>query len=315
MSTVDDLEHEFLTYAIEQSHPLMAELGGARLSDNLFAVVRRDVDRIASREFAAWYGRGWAFLGLPAARFNNRLLDFGGVRMIAGIRFRNLEPDFPFIAIEQSGIPIGTIAEPAALVAELRTAFSEFRPRALSFHHPSHLPLRVANARGDRHVMIGAARSMVAQPPPFGLDRVRLAASAGLASFERYTALYDRIFEERPWLRGVVRVETRETLKACYQQGLMFDIEVDGEWRGLIAGCEDAIVGVNGIQVVEIVLSRQARGGGLGVAVQRRFAEEVGARDPSAVILGIIDDANLPMRRTAERAGRTDVGASFLVDL
>lgn len=315
MSTVADLEREFLTYAIEQSHPLVRELSGARLSDNLLGTVRRDVDRIGSGEFAAWYARGWQALGLPATRFNNRLLDVEGVRMIAGIRFRNRDPDFPFIGIDQSSVPLGTIADADTLAAHLKAEFSEFRPRALSFHHPSHLPLRAANARGDRHVLIAPGSSMIARPSPARLDRVRLVASSSLASFERYRALYDDIFDERPWLRGVVRVETRETLETCRAQGLLFDIEIDGAWSGIVAGCEDVIAGVSGVQVAEIVLSRRVRGSGLGIAVQRRFAETVAARDASAVIFGTVDDANLPMRRTAERAGRIDVGASFLIDL
>ncbi len=314
MPTVSDLDSEFLTYAIEQSHPFMRELGGERLCVNLLATVRRDVDRIDNSEFADRYARGWQFLGLPAARFNNRFIDHGTVRLIAGIRFRNRDRDFPFVGIDQSSVPIGTISESSSLIARLRSEFSEFRPRVLSFYHPSHLPLRILRARGDRHVVIASGRSMIERRPPRGLDRVRLVASSSLASFERYTALYDDIFMERPWLRNIVRVETRDTLEDCCKQGLMFDIQADNEWSGVVAGCEDVIAGVSGIQVVEIVLSRQARGAGLGVAVQRRLAEATTARDSSVVIFGTIDDANLPMRRTAERAGRIDAGATFLVD-
>ena len=70
-----------------------------------------------------------------------------------------------------------------------------------------------------------------------------------------------------------------------------------------------------GVQVTEIVLSRAVRGAGLGVAVQRRFAEHVASREPDATIWGTVTHVNLPMRRTAERAGRIDIGSDYLIDL
>ena len=73
--------------------------------------------------------------------------------------------------------------------------------------------------------------------------------------------------------------------------------------------------GIAGIEVVDIILSRTVRGVGLGVAVQRRFAELLARRDPSATVWGTVADANVPMRRTAARAGRQDVGATCCIDL
>jgi len=53
---------------------------------------------------------------------------------------------------------------------------------------------------------------------------------------------------------------------------------------------------------------------GLGVAVQRRFAERVASCEPRATIWGTVAHAKVPMRRTAERAGRVDVGATYCIN-
>jgi len=69
------------------------------------------------------------------------------------------------------------------------------------------------------------------------------------------------------------------------------------------------------IQVAEIALAKSARGSGRGVAIQRRFAGhvEVAADEPNTTIWGTIAHANLPMRRTAERADR--IGTTYCINL
>ena len=317
MPNLSDLEQEFLNYAIEQAHPLVRQCAGERLCDNLLEGIRIDVDRITNSEFAKWHGSGREFFGEPVVRFNNRLLQFDSIRMIVGIRFRNRDNDFPFVAIEQSSVAVGAIEhrDRSALFDAIVADYRAFRPFAVRFHHPSHLPFRSAGTRGDLHVLMAPARTMAERGPPPGIDRIKLAGSGDLAFFDRYIALYEELTAARPWMRGVVNTEDRDSLEECCQQGLMFEIIVDDAWSGIVAGRLTTIGGIKGIQVVEIVLSRSAQGSGLGVAVQRRFAEAVVARDPCAIIWGTVADVNLPMRRTAERVGRVDVGAYYWADL
>jgi hypothetical protein len=72
---------------------------------------------------------------------------------------------------------------------------------------------------------------------------------------------------------------------------------------------------VRGLQVVEIVLTRAARGQGLGPAVHQRFARRVAADDPATIIMGTISAKNAPSLRTALRAGRMEIGAWHWIDL
>lgn len=312
---MNDLEREFFAYAMAQTHPFVRECAGTALADNLLNAVRTDVERIDSAQFAAWHGSGRQEFGVTPEAFNNRLMQFGPVRLIAGIRFRNRDSRFPFIGIEQSSIPIGTMTEAADLWRGLQAAFAPFRPYAISFLHPTHFPLLIAGSRADNHVLIGRARSMADRPSPARSDRVQLAASDGLDFYDRYVALYGDIYAERPWARTELRVEDRKSLQACLSNGLLFEIFVDGVWSGIVAGIHAARGGIDGVEIVDMILARRARGAGLGVAVQRRFAELAARRDPSAVIWGTIADANLPMLRTAERSGRVDVAETRYIEL
>jgi L-amino acid N-acyltransferase YncA len=313
-----DLVDEFVDYAIEQSHPLVRECAGEDLRSNLADVVRLHAQWMTSTEFARSHSRGYEAFGAPLEAFNNRLVQLGSLRLIAGIRFRNLDIRHPFVTIDQSSLPIGGLADGTLLKDAIRAEFSIFRPLALSFHHPSHLPLRLQGTVADFHVLIAPAQAMAAAPAPLGLDRVSLVLCAGLDVYERYVALYHDIYNERAWARAELRIEDRESLADCRAQGLMFDVHVDGVWSGIMAGTRfgrEAHGAVKGIQVAEMVLAKSARGSGLGVAIQRRFAEHVAAREPNTTIWGTIAHANLPMRRTAERAGRIDVGTTYCIDL
>jgi GNAT superfamily N-acetyltransferase len=318
MTPDNSLEAEFLAYAIEQTHPFARACAADGLSSNVLGVLRLHLDWITNAAFAQSHSEGHECFGLPVAAFNNRLIDIGALRVIAGIRFRNLDSGHPFVSIEHASLPIGTLASTAQLMDTMKAEFAAFGPRSLSFDHPSHLPLRVQGAAGDLHVLIAPAQAMatmLAAPP--GLERVTLVPAADIGFYERYVALYDDIYQERPWARNEVRVEDRETLEDCREQGLLFHVRIDEVWSGIVAAVRwGAAAGgaVRGIQVAEIVLAKSARGRGLGIAVQRRLAEHIAASEPNTTIWGTVAHVNLPMRRTAERAGRTDIGATYWVD-
>jgi hypothetical protein len=209
---MSDLEDEFLSHAMAQVHPFVRECAGSALAENLCPIVRTDVERIGSSDFAQWHSRGREGFGVPPEAFNNRLIEIGLVRLIAGIRFRNRDSRFPFVGIEQSSIPLGTLADHAPLLRELAAAFAPFRPQSLNVFHSSHLSWRIASARPDYHLLMAPARTMNERAPPDSIDRVTLVACRDLDSYDRYVALYEDIFAERPWARAVLRVEDRASL-------------------------------------------------------------------------------------------------------
>jgi hypothetical protein len=254
-------------------------------------------------------------LARPAASYRGRLLELGGVRWLAHIDFPDPSGDFPFVKIREASEPPGAIADWRPLAEGIAGAFAEFRPRAAYVFHPAHLPMRAPAARVRTHLLAAPAHSMAARSVAPGFDRVQLRLAAGLAFYPDYEAAYAQMLEERPHLSGVIEVEPRETLGECLEQGLLFEVLVDGAWSGIVAARADLVAGVRGLQVVEIVLTRAARGQGLGPAVHQRLACAVAAIDPATVMLGTISAKNAPSLRTALKAGRLEIGAWYWVDL
>jgi hypothetical protein len=117
------------------------------------------------------------------------------------------------------------------------------------------------------------------------------------------------MFSERPQMRGVVLVESEDTLAVCHAEGLLYEIEVDVAWAGIVAAQHQVVADLRGTYMVEILLDGAARGQKLGPAVHQRFAAKVAMNDPSAILTGTIAPVNAPSLKVATRAGRVEIGA------
>jgi hypothetical protein len=309
------LEREFLGYALAQAHPLVREWRGngleADLREDVAASVRTLGDDAEAQRVAGVMHR----VGLPAAGYKGRLLTIADLRCIAHIDFPDPSGDFPFVKIRAASVPPGSIGDCGPISEGMARAFAEFRPRAVRFFHPSHVPLKAPTARGDTHLLAARALTMAERPEAAALDRVELRRAASLDFYPRYAAAYEQVLDERPYLQGEVSSESRASLAGCLEEGLLFEVLVDGAWSGIIAARGDMIAGMRGVHVVEIVLIKAARGQKLGPAVHQRFARSVAANDPAAIIMGTIAAENAPSLRTALRAGRLEIGAWHWVDL
>jgi hypothetical protein len=309
------LEQEFLTHALAQAHPMLRQWRGEALEADLRETTAASVRTLTDEAGAQRVAEIMHVLARPAASYKGQLLELGGVRCIAHIDFPDPSGDFPFVKIREASEPAGAIADWRALAEGIGRAFAGLRPRAVYFYHPAHLPLRAPAARVRMHLLAAPADSMAARPEAPGFDRVELRRAGALAFYPEYEAAYAQMLQERPHLSGVIEVESRETLGDCLEQGLLFEVLVDGAWSGIVAARRDLVAGVRGLQVVEIVLTRAARGQGLGPAVHRRLARSVAAIDPAMVMLGTISAKNAPSLRTALKAGRLEIGAWHWVDL
>ena len=135
---IENLEREFLGYAIAQTHPKIREWRGEHFESDMreanAAVLRTITDDAAAQRVAEIMH----VLALPAARFKGRVLNVGELRFIAHIDFPNASGDFPFVKVKCANVPPGSIADWHPLAAVIARAFDEFRPRALYVFHPSH---------------------------------------------------------------------------------------------------------------------------------------------------------------------------------
>ncbi len=172
-----------------------------------------------------------------------------------------------------------------------------------------------ARARIDQHFLAAPVRDMLAQQKVPGFSRVTLTAPGNLEFYPRYVDTYEQVFAARPELRGEVNIESREALADCMAQKMLFAIEVDGAWAGIVAARRQMLASLDSIFMVEILLDQRSRGQALGPAVHQHFAREIALLDPNAIVSGTIAPVNILSLKTARRAGRVEVGAWYWCDL
>jgi len=314
-ATIASLEREFLDYALAQAHPLLRLWRGEALEADLQEEVAAILAMVGDEDGARRVAAIMQVLGLPSSHYRGRVLAPGGARCIAHIDFPDPSGGFPFVKIRCASEPPGSVAGWRPLADGIIGAFAQFRPRAVRFFHPSHLPLRAPATHPHMHLLAAPAQSMAERADAPGLARVELRRAAGLEFYPQYEAVYAQMLDRRPHLRGEVGAESQPSLAECLEQGLLSEVFVDGTWSGIFAARRDRVAGVRGLQVVEIVLTQSARGQRLGQAVHQRFARSVAQADPATILMGTISPKNTPSLRTALRAGRMEIGAFLWVDL
>lgn len=301
------LERDLTAAALAAAHPLVRRWLADRLETAVAARMSRVVAGLTDDAAAEAYAETMRALAVPAHHFRMHLIEAGDIRILARIDFADVTGAGAFVEVHAASVPPGTIAD-AATFAAIGEAFAVFVPGSVEIFHAAHLPLRAPATRIAQHLLAAPVREMLARPAAPGLDRVALARPADLAFYPRYRETYEAMWAERPHLRDVVRIESEETLAACREQGLLFEILVDGLARGVVAARNDARADIRGIFMVEIVLDRATRAQGLGPAVHQRLAAAVAAASSDAIVIGTIAPENVPSLKTATRAGRVEIG-------
>jgi hypothetical protein len=314
-SQIEELDRLFVKASVAQVHPSIRKWGAVANEANLLEAQRELIRSLVDESTPRRPAQTTPVFGLPRPSITSRLVEIGGHRFIATLNFHGTAGEYPFICLSRSTIPAGTIKDWSPLKQRLLSRFAEFKPRAILFFHPSHLPLNAETAGIDDHLLAAPARCMADRPKARGFERVNLKRSTVLDFYPRYKAIYKATYAERPELRGEVRTETEDSLAYCLKEGFLFEIIVDGKWAGVVAAKWRTLVGIRGVFMVEIVLSPEVRGQSLGPAVHQIFAGAVASVEPAAVIIGTIWTKNYWSRQAALRAGRIEIGAWHWVEL
>ncbi len=103
------------------------------------------------------------------------------------------------------------------------------------------------------------------------------------------------------------RAEDAESLAACADEGLLFEVLLDGEPAGVVAAVRDDAHGMSGFSVEELCLDADSRGRRLAPGVLQRLVDELPAEDGD-VLWGTIHPDNAPSLRNSASVGREVVG-------
>ena len=219
-----------------------------------------------------------------------------GQYFIAGIRFRNLELNRPFITIMPSFSELdeGLILK---LSRKIKSEFKVFNPESFHFTMPEDVTCNAKALKIDRFTVVESIENL-----DLSSANLKLTPLKSIEFYNEYVEEYEHLYRTSTHLRSEVRIEDLASLNEAGQLGLMYKLEIDGEVGGLIAGFIQNYYGQEAVCILEEIIFAKHRGKGLGVFLQKSFAKEMQPR--FNVLWGQISELNKASLKTAQRVGR-----------
>ena len=276
-----------------------------------------EADRVGDTEFGAQF-RDAVGLDLEpdAAAWANRRLELGdGGWAVTGIRFRGRDEHRPFVDVVATTTP-PTVDGLALVAAAVEPAYQAFTPLCLRVDAPDAPGLVASLAADDRfgpgcdvdmHVVAGRVHDLRELPRAAAYPRVTLRSGKPRELGRRVAEIYAALADREPDLAVWANPEGEESLAACADEGLLFEVLVDGAPAGVVAAVREDEHAMRGFSVQELCLDPAHRGRRLAPAVVQRLLDGLpaGAGD---VLWGTIHPANAPSLRNALTVGRQLAG-------
>ena len=320
---MDDLLTELARARLAWVSPRLREwYDDARLVRQLASGLADEAGRVGDVVFGAEFrdgvmsGAGIAASADPLDWANRRIdLPTGGWA-VAGIRFRGLDVTRPFVDVVATTEP--PTPDGLAAVADRRPPVLRLvRPAVPAGRRAG--PGRARGAAspptsGSGHGARSTSTSSRGRSPSCAVGRARrrttsssLRPGDAAALAERAAAIYAELARRNPDLLMWARAEDAESLAACADEGLLFEVLLDGEPAGVVAAVRDDAHGMSGFSVEELCLDADRRGRRLAPGVLQRLVDELPAEDGD-VLWGTIHPDNAPSLRNSISVGREVVG-------
>ena len=261
----------------------------------------QQLQRIDDPEFAALFSDHLRFEGVVDHDFNHRLVRFNSQTLLGGIRFFGLDPNLPFVEV---------IAHNFSDFKQLRDCVAK------EWRNFNPIALRILVGAGERPVSDAHLDTTI-----FGATYGAMAASTieaqshvSLVPFDNLD-LANKMIEERfnhigvkqPDLAKRLHRSTPEDVQTWHaaSQLRVICVRADGVNKevGLFAAMPDTVDWLVGDVVQEEVVAVEFNGHGYAAMAQSAWAAQPDV-DPSRLLLGTIDAANIASRRSAVRAAR-----------
>jgi L-amino acid N-acyltransferase YncA len=243
-------------------------------------------------------------------------LDDGADWALTGIRFRGRDITKPFVDVIACS-PGHTPTEILNVAQQVAAVYAAFGPLCVRFEIPDAKefddqvagdPRFGPHTAIDMHFVAGLLHVLKGLPRASTYARVELRHRDPAALAERAETVYAELAELNPTTRSWATPEDVESLAECAQEGLLFEVAIDGQPSGVAAALRDNAHGMTGFVVQEIVLDGAHRGQNFGPGVLQRLTDRLPG-DETDVLWGSIHPDNLSSLRNALRVGRQCVGA------
>lgn len=265
--------------------------------------------RTTDDEYSLRYAAACPVPGIDHRAYRLRELTLpGGVSLLAGVHFRGLSTEYPFVGVFAQNRWLSPTEHATAHAALIRE-FSAFEPRATWWWHPVERDLStLPGATPDQHLVMGSLEEirrapMTPLPPHWELRRIETASDIAPA----FAALYRSFHAARPDLAQSVPPTDTESLESCARENGLYACFEGPDIVGVVAAKPDTDYHVHAWLMWDLVLARKYCGQGLAPALQRAVLNRLDARR-APLVVGTIRATNLPSLRTALRVGRRVVG-------
>ncbi|MGW7679535.1 GNAT family N-acetyltransferase [Kribbella sp. NPDC054772] len=240
--------------------------------------------------------------GKPAESMLNRWVAISNdLSAMFSMRFENMNLEKPFV----DATPMTRSPQPADLPALAAAALEHY-----GIHHPLYLRLwsadaSVAGTEPDRRFLAAPISELRRHDVPPGLA---LRATRSVDHYEEAARAYDAVDADHPHHTEEAALQDRDDLQESADDGLLFDVTVNGEWAGYVAAVikPDDALGLPAYVVREVLLAKRYRGRGYGRHLTTLLAQAL--PDPTRILIGTIHSANHGARTAALTAGRQDIG-------
>ena len=251
-------------------------------------------------------------VNVSTGNMTERLLEDSGERtVISGLRYRNLDPAFPFVAVKTTA-RVNDAEAADALAAQVAEAYRGVGVRGFTFWEQPGLDL--SSAESWATVMAGPL-DVAAEADGRDLTGALTICWPEIAAevFSDYQHEHQAWRSDAPELAPFVSESRQEGLQEAADQGLLMTLRDDHGFAGLVAATISPVFGRRAVSMLDVFLTERLRGKGLAPAVQCTFL--TGQRSGGDTVWGHIHARNIPSLRTAQKLGRRPVQQEYFVSL
>jgi GNAT superfamily N-acetyltransferase len=308
MPTLDDLAR----VADESLHPQVR--AWVSRTDRL-AALREEMrwavsTATADMDFARGFAAAQPHSGQPARAYLNRWVEVtDDLSVLAGPRYRGLDPNQPFVAIDATSRRLDSV-DALLLRGRIKAEFAPFQPGYVTIWD-SAAAGAWPGSRSDLRNLAGRLGDLRRNQVP---DELEARTAHTLDFYRRYAEIHAGHVAADPAHALHARLEASDDLDELREAGTLFEVFADNSWAGVIAAEPAVSHGLRGYTVVELLLDPAFRGRGYGRHLGTLLARHLDARDEE-FLLGTIHVDNASAYRSAIASGRIDVGGEVLFGL
>lgn len=263
----------------------------------------RELEPLSSEDVCLKRHARFHVSGSSPKDFQERIFNLdNGDFILAGIRFRNLELDKPFVSVWSSSSKISV----EVIANCIKKEFAVFKPQFLRMRFP--YP-HSTHANIDSLTVAGLIKEM----PTLHSQEIELRPATSVDFYDRYLEEYEAFYQKDPELRHEVRTESLEGFDEPLKNGLLFKVFIKESFAGIMAGQKSDLYGRKGLCVYEELLFQEFKGQGYGPLIQNAFVKKL--EHQFELLWGTISPLNPRSLKTALRNGRKITEADYLLKL